>query len=82
VAPAGIACPDLHLPVEVAAGEERRFSFTWFGEPWHNVRYRGQPYPAEYLAPGTYTVRAVLPLDSGERRSAAVTVDLLPRDSD
>jgi hypothetical protein len=80
VAPAGIACPELHFVRELAAGEEGSYRFKWFGEPWTNRRPQGQPYPTEFLAPGTYTVRGVLPLDSGQRLSAPVTVRLLPRD--
>jgi hypothetical protein len=80
VAPAGIACPDLHFLRELAAGEERVYRFTWLGEPWTNSRPQGRPYPSEFLVPGTYTVRGVLPLDSGQRLSGPITVQLLPRD--
>jgi hypothetical protein len=77
VAPVSVGC---HGPTAraLAPGEEIRDRILWFGEPVSLARPHGQPYPVQYLPPGTYAVRAVLPLESGRRRSAPVTVELLP----
>jgi len=79
VAPVDVGC---HGPstIEYAPGEEHVYRYLWFGEPWSGSRPEGERYPSEFLPPGTYAVRAVLPLDSGRRLSAPVTVRLLPRE--
>jgi hypothetical protein len=79
VAPVDVGC---HHPstIEYAPGEEHVYRYRWFGEPWSGIRREGVPYPFEFLPPGSYTVRAVLPLGSGRRISAPVSVRLLPRE--
>jgi hypothetical protein len=80
VAPSILGCPLVPRTVSLAAGEEERYQFTWLGEPWSNSRPHYGPYPTEFLEPGAYTVRGVLPLESRNRLSSPVSVELLSPD--
>jgi hypothetical protein len=80
VAPSSLGCVLVPQTVSLAAEEERRYRFTWLGEPWSNWRPHYGPYPTEFLEPGAYTVRGVLPLESRDRLSSPVSVELLSPD--
>jgi hypothetical protein len=78
VAPSRLGCPLVPARIALTTGEVLRYEFEWLGEPWSNGRSAGQPFP-QLLPPGRYTVRGVLALESSERFSAPVRVDLFPR---
>jgi hypothetical protein len=76
VVPSSLGCPLVPVTISLAGGEERRYEFTWLGEPWTNGRPHGRPYPTEFLPSGRYQVRGVLALESRRRFSSPVEVEI------